>query len=66
VRKLINNKEKHVTEEMSSKELKNWIKTAVSTNVGRFPYSSIRKKQMGNIAQDTEVATERFDVSNVY
>lgn len=37
MRKLINNKEKHVIKEMSSKVLNNWIKTAESTNVGR-PY----------------------------
>ena len=45
MRKLINNKEKHVTEEMSSKELNNWIKTAESTNVGRFQYNAIRKNK---------------------
>jgi hypothetical protein len=45
VRKLINNKEKHVIEEMSSKELNNWIKTAGTTNVGRFQYNAIRKNK---------------------
>lgn len=47
MRKLINNKEKHVIEEMSSKELNNWIKTAESTNVGRFQYKAFRKNKWG-------------------
>lgn len=49
MRKLINNKEKHVIEEMSSKELNNWIKSARSTNVGRFQYNAIRKKNKWGI-----------------
>jgi len=45
VRKLINNKEKYVIEEMSSKDLNSWIKTAESTNVDRLQYNVIRKNK---------------------
>lgn len=51
MRKLINNKEKHVIEETSSKELNNWIKTAGSTNVGRFQYNAIPKKTNGEYSR---------------
>jgi hypothetical protein len=47
VRKLINNKEKHVIEGMSGKDLKNWIMTAESTNLDRFQYNAIRKNKWG-------------------